>query len=206
MPTADELLGRDVVVDLIACLGRTVPELRPAALGRAADALGPLAFGERVTLVADATLEDLPDGLDAFAGVLRRALEDDAFSGWMIWAVAEAAARRALAAPQDDALEVGLALMRELAFSLTLTNGGPEPLALAVDYVVHYRKANGTTAPKVFKLATATLAPGATVSWSRTRSFRPITTRRFHPGGHALEVQVNGRRYGRVPFELLPDA
>jgi len=368
VPTADELLGTGTVDDLVACLERAAPGAPLTALRSCGAAFGALAFGERVTAVADATLADLPDDLGDFDAVLRRALEDPAFAGWMIWAVAEAAARRALGSPDGDALEVGLELLRlltprhsseaairglldrdadralavvlrwtgdpdphvrrlasegtrpflpwarrvpalagrpeatipildalyrdpseyvrrsvanhlndlsrvdpalvvatarrwqaapdaatpwvvrhalrtlvkrgdpaalalhgfapptddlrvagpvldadvvpgggELTFSLTVENTAAEPVSLAIDYVVHYRKANGTTAPKVFKLATTTLGPGASESWTRTRSFRPITTRRHHPGGHAIELQVNGRRYGRAAFELLAE-
>jgi 3-methyladenine DNA glycosylase AlkC len=365
VPTADELLSRETVAELVGCLERAAPGTPLDALRRCERSLGPLAFGERVTAVSDAVLADLPDALDAFADVLRRALRDDAFSGWMIWAVADAASRRA-SESGDDGLAVGLEFLRlltprhsseaairrlldhdpqralaivagwttdpdahvrrlasegtrpflpwarrvpgllatpdatipildalyrdpseyvrrsvanhlndlsrvdpamavavaarwqdapdghtpwvvrhalrtlvkkgdpaalalhgfvppsddlvvtgptqasdvvpeggELAFGASVENRGARDLALAVDYVVHYRKANGTLAPKVFKLATTTLAPGASATWERTRSFRPITTRRHHPGGHALELQVNGRRYGRVGFELL---
>ncbi|WP_255455313.1 MULTISPECIES: hypothetical protein [unclassified Cryobacterium] len=40
---------------------------------------------------------------------------------------------------------------------------------------------------------------------ARSHSFRAITTRRYHPGVHALEVQVNGAAWGRVEFTLLPE-
>ncbi|PVE09009.1 DNA alkylation repair protein [Streptomyces scopuliridis] len=91
---------------------------------------------------------------------------------------------------QDDAL----------VFGVDLTNEGPRPVRLAVDYVIHYRKANGTTAPRVFKLTTRTLAAGERLALERRHSFRPITTRRHYPGEHALEIQVNGRRSGRAAF------
>jgi hypothetical protein len=77
---------------------------------------------------------------------------------------------------------------------------------VAVDYVIHFRKANGTLAPKVFKLTTRTLAAGERLALTRSHSLRPITTRRYHEGGHALEIQVNGRRHGKVSFELTSAA
>ncbi|WP_026910601.1 DNA alkylation repair protein [Patulibacter minatonensis] len=369
MPTADELLGAGVVDDLVGCLERAAPGVRADAVRRAAGALAPLAFGQRVTAVSDAVLQDLPDDVPAFAAVLRRALEDPSFSGWMIWAVADAASRRAVDAHEasgGDALTTGLDLMRELTprhsaeaairrllqadadralalvtgwtgdpdehvrrlasegtrpflpwarrvpallgrpgatvpildalhddpsayvrrsvanhlndlsrvdpalavatatrwrdadpdgtawvvrhamrtlvkagdpgaltlhgfaapgdelvvtgpdpasdavrmgedlvFAVLLENRGDTELRLAIDYVVHHRKANGALAPKVFKLTTRTLAPGATETLTGRRPFRPITTRTYHAGEHALELQVNGRRYGRVPFDLV---
>jgi 3-methyladenine DNA glycosylase AlkC len=91
----------------------------------------------------------------------------------------------------------------ELPFEVTLTNDLAVETRLAVDYVVHYRKANGSTAPKVFKLTTVTLAPGETAVLARRRSFKRITTRTFHAGEHALEIQVNGVAQGRAAFQLL---
>ncbi|WP_431774500.1 DNA alkylation repair protein [Streptomyces cucumeris] len=94
----------------------------------------------------------------------------------------------------------------ELRFGFTLENTGTTPLRLAIDYLVHYRKANGSTAPKVYKLTTTTLEPGQTETLSRVRSFRQISTRVFHPGEHTVELQINGEPCGSAPFELVMSA
>ena len=96
-----------------------------------------------------------------------------------------------------------VAIGEALTFDATLRNDSGEPVRVAVDYLIHFQKANGTLAPKVFKLTTATLAPGESVVLKRSHSLRPITTRRYHEGAHALEIQVNGVRLGAVPFELV---
>lgn len=93
-----------------------------------------------------------------------------------------------------------------IGFTVTIRNAGADPARLAVDYVMHHQKANGSLTGKTFKLSTVTLAPGETVQLARTHSFRAITTRRYHPGAHALEVQVNGVASGRAEFTLLPAA
>ncbi|RFA11383.1 DNA alkylation repair protein [Subtercola boreus] len=90
----------------------------------------------------------------------------------------------------------------ELPFSVILTNETGEEQRLVVDYVVHHFKANGGQTTKVFKLATVTLAAGQSVTYERRHSFKLITTRRYHPGTHAIEVQVNGVASGRAEFEL----
>jgi 3-methyladenine DNA glycosylase AlkC len=90
----------------------------------------------------------------------------------------------------------------ELTFSATVVNTGAAPATLAIDYVVHHRKANGTQTGKTFKLTTATLGPGERLELERRHSFRPITTRRYHPGAHAVELQVNGVRSERADFTL----
>lgn len=92
-----------------------------------------------------------------------------------------------------------------VTFAATIANDGVEPAQLAIDYAVHHRKANGGQAPKVFKLATRTLAPGEQVTVSKTHSLRPITTRRYYPGTHAIELRVNGIASSRTDFELLSD-
>ncbi|WP_035857564.1 DNA alkylation repair protein [Cryptosporangium arvum] len=90
-----------------------------------------------------------------------------------------------------------------LHFTAAVTNLTDESAVVAVDYVVHHRKADGRLTGKTFKLTTATLAPGERREISRSHSFREITTRRYHPGLHALELQLNGVAAGRTEFSLL---
>ncbi len=91
-----------------------------------------------------------------------------------------------------------------LGFSYVVENTGAEPARLAIDYVIHHRKANGSTTPKVFKLTTRTLGPGERLTVARTHSFRVISTRVYHAGEHAIALQVNGEVFGRSAFTLLP--
>jgi 3-methyladenine DNA glycosylase AlkC len=97
-----------------------------------------------------------------------------------------------------------VAIGESLTFEASVSNDSDAALKVAVDYIIHFRKANGVQAPKVFKLTTRTLAAGERLSLAKSHSLRPITTRRYHPGAHAVELQVNGRRHGRVAFELAP--
>ncbi|WP_286346218.1 DNA alkylation repair protein [Frondihabitans sucicola] len=97
-----------------------------------------------------------------------------------------------------------VAVGESVTFSARVTNRGRETARLAIDYIVHHRKANGTTTGKTFKLTVTSLAPGETLDLAKQHSFRVITTRRYHPGQHAIELQVNGIAAGRTAFELLP--
>ncbi|MFE9686240.1 DNA alkylation repair protein [Streptomyces sp. NPDC006285] len=91
-------------------------------------------------------------------------------------------------------------------FTASIRNAGDAPTRLAIDYIVHHRKANGGRTGKTFKLTTRTLAPGERVEVTREHSFKPITTRRYYPGSHAISVQVNGVESDRAEFELAaPD-
>lgn len=91
----------------------------------------------------------------------------------------------------------------ELSFDFEVSNTGPAEARLAVDYVVHYAKANGARAEKVFKLGTDVLGPGEARTFSKRHAFRQMTTRVHHSGGHALQVQINGVRYPEIGFTVV---
>jgi 3-methyladenine DNA glycosylase AlkC len=92
----------------------------------------------------------------------------------------------------------------DLNFSFEVKSTAKQSQTLVIDYVIHHVKANGKLTPKVFKLANKTLAPGQTLKISKTHPFRFITTRKYYPGKHGLEIQVNGAIYGKANFELKP--
>ncbi|MFF2861399.1 DNA alkylation repair protein [Streptomyces rubiginosohelvolus] len=89
-------------------------------------------------------------------------------------------------------------------FTASIRNIGEAAARLTVDYVVHHRKANGQQRGKTFKLTTRTLAPDEQIQVAREHSFRPITTRRYYPGQHAVSLQINGIESPRAAFELTP--
>lgn len=103
----------------------------------------------------------------------------------------------------------GLALARKrlrvgdtLEFSLTLRNDGRRAATLSVDYAIHWMTARGVPSRKVFKLAKPKLAPGAEVALAKRHALKPISTRRYYPGAHRVEVLVNGRCVAEATFSL----
>jgi len=87
--------------------------------------------------------------------------------------------------------------------SFDLVSIAKKPQRLAVDYALHYRKASGRTAPKVFKLKELELEPGARVWLGSKRSLAEKTTRKHYPGEHRVELLINGVSSGEAAFELL---
>ena len=71
-----------------------------------------------------------------------------------------------------------------------------------IDYVVHFMKANGKLAPKVFKLTKKKLKGGQVLHLSKKHAFRQISTRKHYPGQHRLGIQINGQVLAEVEFEL----
>jgi hypothetical protein len=90
----------------------------------------------------------------------------------------------------------------DLNFSFEIRSKSNEVQNLVIDYVIHHVKANGTLTPKVFKLANKQLKAGEAVRISKKHSFRPISTRKYYPGKHVLDIQINGVKYAKAEFEL----
>ncbi|MFY9511832.1 MAG: DNA alkylation repair protein [Rubrivivax sp.] len=89
-----------------------------------------------------------------------------------------------------------------LTLELQLISSSPRPQKLAVDYAVHHVKADGGSSAKVFKGWTTELPPHGTLQLSKRHAVKPITTRRYHAGHHAVDVQVNGQVVASAGFTL----
>jgi hypothetical protein len=96
-----------------------------------------------------------------------------------------------------------VAMGEALSFWAKVESTGSEAQNLVIDYVVYYMKANGKQAAKVFKLVKKEILPGETVLIRKKVSFKPITTRVYYPGEHAVALKINGQEMPRVPFTLL---
>lgn len=83
-----------------------------------------------------------------------------------------------------------------------LHNPTPQAQRVLADLKVHYVKAHGGAAPKVFKLQTLDIPPGATVSVGKTLSLQQMTTRTHYPGAHQVELVLNGRPQPLGQFQL----
>ena len=364
MPTADELLGVSVVADLAGCLERATGDTRLSLVRGSSSEFDGMSLGERTRVVRDAMIAELPEDFPVFAEIIRRALEEETFTGWMIWPVTEAVAVTATRSGSESDFDGGMALLAELTSRLTgefairtfletdlhrslaialawtghedehvrrlategtrarlpwgrrvkeltarpestisildelyrddseyvrrsvanhlndlsradaalavstakrwlqtpdsntlkivkhalrtlikagdpdalsllgfspptdvvvegfvidretvdaggeltfdfaVTNNGSESVTVVIDYIVHHVKANGQTTPKVFKLTTRTLEPGVPARIAKRHSFKPISTRKYYAGDHAVEVQINGVRQVRGVFRL----
>ncbi|MFQ1700577.1 DNA alkylation repair protein [Loktanella agnita] len=86
-----------------------------------------------------------------------------------------------------------------IAVTLTTVTDAP----LIVDYVIDFVKANGKTAPKVFKLKVLDAKAGKPLVLKKKQVFKDnATTFTLHPGAHMLHVQMNGRIIGSQGFIL----
>lgn len=90
----------------------------------------------------------------------------------------------------------------KVRIEVELHNPTPQPQRVLADLKVHYVKAHGGAAPKVFKLQTLDIAPGATVAVGKMLSLQQMTTRTHYPGAHRVELVLNGRPQPLGQFQL----
>lgn len=113
-----------------------------------------------------------------------------------------------LGQPFDGDIQVTLdkhrvAVGETLTIQVALHAHGQAPQSLELDYRVHHLKANGETSPKTFKGKRLTLQPGEKLIWQKVHVLKPVSTRRYYPGPHALDIQLNGAVHGLTPFVLV---
>lgn len=89
-----------------------------------------------------------------------------------------------------------------LEFSVDLKSTSKASQNIIIDYIVHFVKANGKRSGKVFKWKKITLKAGKTVSFKKTHSIRPITTRRYYEGMQAVSLRINGKDFEFGEFFL----
>ncbi|MEL1254699.1 DNA alkylation repair protein [Flavobacterium sp. DGU38] len=89
-----------------------------------------------------------------------------------------------------------------LQFHFYLNNKNKEPKTIRLEYAVHYKKAKGHLAKKVFKISEKIYHPNQLTKIERNQSFKIITTRVFHTGIHQLSIIINGTESEVLEFEL----
>jgi len=90
-----------------------------------------------------------------------------------------------------------------IAIDAELVSTSPDVQRLAVDYRVHYARAGGRTAAKVFKLRTINLPVGQSATLRVRQAIRDFSTRRHHPGRHEVELIVNGVTMATTAFVIV---
>jgi 3-methyladenine DNA glycosylase AlkC len=109
---------------------------------------------------------------------------------------------KALALESSVLTDKSVSLGGHLEYRLVIRNTSRRPLKVMFDYAILHRKANGTLSPKVFKGRARELAAGERWEIEGRHSFKPVTTRVYHAGGHGFEPRLNGRVFTALKFAL----
>ena len=95
-----------------------------------------------------------------------------------------------------------IAVGERLALALELQSTARTAQRLVIDYVVHHVKHDGSRSPKVFKGWTVDLPARGRLRLAKQHSLKPVTTRRYYPGRHAIDVHINGVACASATFTL----
>lgn len=95
-----------------------------------------------------------------------------------------------------------IALGEFVELHVTLESASTKPQELAIDYVVHHIKADGSSSPKVFKGWSVKLGAKENRALVKKHTVKQITTRRYYPGRHRVSLQINGTVIAESAFEL----
>ncbi len=99
-------------------------------------------------------------------------------------------------------LDQKLKLGQNLAFEFDIVSQKNKDQKLVVDYIIHYQKKGKELSEKVFKLKEINLKPKEKVHITKKQLIKDFTTRKHFAGEHLLEIQVNGKVYGKLRFYL----
>lgn len=95
-----------------------------------------------------------------------------------------------------------VAIGGRVMMSFVLRSKSARPQDLLVDVVVHFVKARGHTAPKVFKVKRVVLPPRGTLAMQTGFSLAVHTTRIPQPGRHEVDVVINGNAVHAGAFQV----
>jgi len=93
-------------------------------------------------------------------------------------------------------------LGQRLTLTAALISTSSRSQRLAIDYVVHYVKASGGSAEKVFKWTELDLPAHSEIELVKSQVVRDFTTRKHYSGKHRVELQINGQRVAETAFIL----
>ncbi|WP_339727877.1 DNA alkylation repair protein [uncultured Gimesia sp.] len=90
---------------------------------------------------------------------------------------------------------------RDVQFQFELVSQAGELGPLRVEYAIEFVRQNGVSSRKVFKISEGQVSQSSR-SYSRSYSFKPISTRKYYPGLHRIAIIVNGQEMVDGQFEL----
>lgn len=90
----------------------------------------------------------------------------------------------------------------DISFEVMISNNEQQARNIVVDFAVIYTKAKGKISRKVFKLKNLALESEQSITINKKVSFKPISTRRYYSGEHAIELLINGQSMASQSFIL----
>lgn len=97
-----------------------------------------------------------------------------------------------------DTPTVAIGSAAEFSFSIT----AKKEENLMIDYRLYFQDKKGNLRPKVFKIKKAKIKAGETIIVQKKHPLKVMTTKKLYPGLHQIELQINGKSFGKKDFDL----
>ena len=88
-----------------------------------------------------------------------------------------------------------------LEFSFEITAYSSEKLM--IDYKIYFQMKNGKQNSKVFKIKKCMLKENETIQIDKKQRLKIMTTKKLYAGVHSVELQINGKVFGKKDFVLI---
>ena len=98
----------------------------------------------------------------------------------------------------DKSVKIG----ESLNFRFTIKHEQSGSMKLRIEYGIDYLKSNGSLNRKIFQLSEMEFKDGKSSAFTRSQSFRNMTTRKHYIGRHRLAIIVNGKEMAKGEFEV----
>jgi len=107
--------------------------------------------------------------------------------------------------PKIDCSELSLSaknikMGEQIDFTFSLQSKSEIKQKVVIDYALYFVKANNDQKPKIFKLKNLSLQAKSKVTLQKTFSFKAISTRKYYPGVHKVEILINGISQQSIEF------
>jgi 3-methyladenine DNA glycosylase AlkC len=94
-----------------------------------------------------------------------------------------------------------ISIGESIHFSFNITSKKEMPVR--VEYAIDYVKSKGQRTKKVFMISTLKMTSNETKTFSKTQSFKELTTRKHYLGTHTLSIIINGIVKASLDFEIV---
>lgn len=119
MGSMDELINPTVITQLRTSLHDVAPGNRLDHLKDSAGLVGGMRLRDRVDIVRNALLKDLPADFTSTRTIIHEALSDPLFTGWMIWPVSELVTAKAIDSGAIEDFDAAMETLALLTHRLT---------------------------------------------------------------------------------------
>ena len=91
----------------------------------------------------------------------------------------------------------------KLIIKFDVLNSTDKVKKLRLEYAIYFIRSNGSHSKKVFMISGTNIKSAQQLEFSKSFSFKPLTTRKYYKGKHFISIVVNGVEQEKLSFEFV---